>query len=236
MYRKFFKRALDFFIALISLLILSPVFIVLIAAGAIAMRGNPFFVQLRPGRHGRIFRMIKFRTMSNAKGANGMLLPDGQRLNWYGRLLRKTSLDELGELLNILIGQMSLVGPRPLLIRDYVFMDDAVRRRHDVRGGLTGLAQVRGRNNITWEQKFEFDLEYTRRITFLNDLKIVFRTVLRVFSGKDVVRDGTDSDLDYGDYLLNKGAVSGEEYEEKQEQALRIESNFRRGRRSVESD
>ncbi|MBR7165223.1 MAG: sugar transferase, partial [Clostridia bacterium] len=163
MYRAFFKRFFDFFLSLFALIVLSPILLILIALGAVTMKGNPFFVQPRPGKKGkdgkeRIFNLIKLRTMSNAKDKEGNLLPDEVRLNGYGKFLRSTSLDELPELINILVGDMSIIGPRPQLVRDMVFMTQEQRRRHDVRPGLSGLAQVNGRNNITWEQKFEYDL------------------------------------------------------------------------------
>ena len=165
MYARFWKRFFDFILSLLALIVLSPVLLILIVVGAIAMRGNPFFVQPRPGKKGKdgrekIFYLIKLRSMNNKRGENGDLLPDDQLLGKYGAWLRSTSLDELPELANIVSGRLSICGPRPFLIRDVVFMSDAQRRRHDVRPGLTGLAQVSGRNNITWEQKIEFDLEY----------------------------------------------------------------------------
>ena len=165
MYAEFFKRLIDFMLSLIALIVLSPVLLILIIVGAIAMRGNPFFVQPRPGKKDKngqekIFKLLKFRTMDNRKDKDGNLLPDEVRLNKYGQVLRSTSFDELPELINILIGDMSIVGPRPQLVRDMVFMTAEQRRRHDVRPGLTGYAQVNGRNNITWEQKFEYDLQY----------------------------------------------------------------------------
>ena len=227
MYARFFKRVIDFFLSLLALLVLSPIFIVLIIVGAVAMRGNPFFTQYRPGKIGKdgkekIFKLIKFRTMSNAKDKDGNLLPDDVRLNKYGKFLRSTSLDELPELLNILIGTMSIVGPRPQLVRDMVFMTEEQRLRHSVRPGLTGLAQVSGRNNISWEHKFECDLEYIKKITFFGDLKIIFMTVGKVFKRSDTVREGTVSDIDFGDYLLEKGEVSAEDYEKLQTEAKEL--------------
>lgn len=211
-YRVFFKRFYDMVLSALALMFLSPVFLLLIVIGAINMKGNPFFTQLRPGKNGKIFKLIKFRTMTMEKDAEGNLLPDAKRLTKYGKALRATSLDELPELINIFIGSMSIVGPRPQLVRDMVFMSDAVKLRHKVRGGLTGLAQVNGRNNITWEEKFEYDLEYIKKITLLGDIKILFGTVIKVAKGSDVSRDGMETDIDYGDWLLNTGKVTKEEY------------------------
>lgn len=227
LYRQFFKRFYDFVLSLIAIVVLSPLLLILTIAGAIAMRGNPFFTQLRPGKkdkngNEKIFRLIKFRTMSNKKDADGNLLPDAQRLNKYGAFLRKSSLDELGELVNILKGDMSIVGPRPQLVRDMVFMTTEQRMRHSVRPGLTGLAQVSGRNNITWEQKFEYDLQYIKKITLWRDLKIIFQTAFKVFKRSDVVREGTVSDIDYGDYLLQELSITETEYNEKQIEAKEL--------------
>lgn len=225
MYAKFWKRFFDFTLSLLALIVLSPVLLVLIIVGAIAMRGNPFFVQPRPGKKGKdgrekIFYLIKLRSMSNKRGTNGELLPDDQRLGRYGAFLRSTSLDELPSLVNIILGQLSIVGPRPFLVRDCVFLTDEQRRRHDVRPGLTGLAQVNGRNNITWEQKFEYDLLYIDRgITFLGDLKIIIQTVGKVLKRSDTVREGTVSDMDYGDWLMLEGKVDRATYDEKQKEA-----------------
>lgn len=227
-YKSFFKRFFDIILSFLALAVLSPVLIILMIVGAIAMGGNPFFVQKRPGRVSkrtgkeRIFSIIKFRTMSNRTDKDGNLLPDEQRLNGYGRLLRSTSLDELPELLNILVGDMSIVGPRPQLVRDMVFMSDAQRARHSVRPGLTGLAQVKGRNNLSWEQKFEYDIEYINNITFLGDLKLIFGTVGKVLKRADTVREGTASDIDFGDYLLQNGSVDAETYESKQSEAKEL--------------
>lgn len=225
MYAKFLKRLLDFVISVTALVLLSPVLLVLTVIGAIAMKGNPFFCQPRPGKKGKdgrekIFKLIKFRTMSNAKDKVGNLLPDEKRLNKYGVWLRNTSLDELPELINIALGQLALCGPRPFLVRDCVFMTKEQRRRHDVRPGLTGLAQVNGRNNISWEQKIEYDLQYIDGgISFGKDVKILLQTVGKVFAKSDVVREGTASDVDFGDWLLEKGEVDRETYDKKQEEA-----------------
>ena len=229
MYSKFFKRAIDFMLSLFAISVLSPLLIILLIIGAIVMKGNPFFFQLRPGRidkktgKEKIFKLIKFRTMTNAKDKNGDLLPDDVRLVKYGKFLRSTSLDELPELINILIGDMSIVGPRPQLVRDMVFMTDEQRRRHTVRPGLTGLAQVSGRNNITWEQKFTYDLEYIDRgITLFGDIKIIFMTAVKVLKRSDTVREGTVSDMDFGDWLLERGDVEQGYYEEKQKEAKEL--------------
>lgn len=218
-YEKYIKRLMDFTLSLCALIVLSPVLLILTILGAVKMKGNPFFTQLRPGKDEKIFKLIKFRSMTCEKDKDGNLLPDEQRLTRYGKILRSTSLDELPELLNILKGDMSIVGPRPQLVRDMVFMTDEQRRRHTVRPGLTGLAQVNGRNNITWEQKFEYDLEYIEKITFLCDMRIVFETAVKVIKRSDTVREGTASDMDYGDWLILSGKVNQELYDKKNEEA-----------------
>ena len=228
MYAKFFKRFFDFSLSAIALIVLSPILLTLIIVGAIAMRGNPFFTQLRPGKidkktgNEKIFRLIKFRTMDNRKDKDGNLLPDEVRLNAYGKFLRSTSLDELPELVNILVGHMSIVGPRPQLVRDMVFMSEQQRMRHIVRPGLTGLAQCNGRNNITWERKFEYDLEYIEKITFFSDMKIISQTVEKVLKRSDTVREGTVSDMDFGDWLMASGEVDQETYNKKQAEAKKM--------------
>ncbi len=228
MYAKFWKRFFDFTLSLLALIVLSPILLILTVVGAIAMRGNPFFVQPRPGKKGkdgreRIFRLIKLRTMTNARDENGDLLPDEQRLGKYGAWLRSTSLDELPSLFNIFIGQLAIVGPRPQLVRDMVFMTAEQHRRHDVRPGLTGLAQVNGRNNITWEQKFAYDLAYIDEgITFTGDVKILLKTVGKVLKRADTVREGTVSDMDFGDWLVQEGKVAEDEYQEKQAEAKQL--------------
>jgi len=194
MYAKFFKRLIDFLLSLIAISLLSPILLILIIIGAIAMKGNPFFVQKRPGKkdkngNERIFSLIKFRTMSNARDKEGNLLPDSVRLNKYGKFLRSTSLDELPELFNILIGDMAIVGPRPLLVKYLPLYSEEQRQRHNVRPGLTGYAQVHGRNALTWESKFDLDIEYIKKITFFGDVKIILGTVKAVLK-----REGINSE------------------------------------------
>ena len=221
LYKPFFKRFYDILLSGIAILVLSPILLLLIILGAIKMKGNPFFTQLRPGKINKktgkekIFKLIKFRTMTCEKDENGNFLPDEVRLTKYGKLLRSTSLDELPELLNIFLGHMSIVGPRPQLVKDMVFMTDEQRKRHLVRGGLTGLSQVSGRNNISWEQKFEYDLQYIKKISLFGDIKIIFLTAFKVLKRSDVEREGTVSDIDFGDWLLEKGEITQEEFEEK---------------------
>lgn len=182
MYAKYIKRVLDFILSLCAIIVLSPLFIVLTVFGAIMMKGNPFFTQERPGWHEKIFKLVKFRTMTNEKDKEGNLLLDEKRLNGYGKFLRSTSLDELPELFNILVGQMAIIGPRPLLV-DYLPRYNAEQhRRHDVRPGLTGYAQVSGRNLISWEEKFEDDVWYVDHASFMVDFKIFFKTIAVVFN------------------------------------------------------
>lgn len=186
MYKHFFKRLFDFLISLIALSVLSPIILILIIIGAIAMRGNPFFTQKRPGRKEKIFKLIKFRTMTNKKDKDGNLLPDDERLTGYGRFLRSTSLDELPELINILLGHMSIVGPRPLLVAYLPYYTDEERHRHDVRPGLTGLAQVNGRNLLSWDERFALDVKYVNEASLLLDIRILWKTVVNVLKRKDI--------------------------------------------------
>ena len=186
MYRKFFKRFFDFLLSLIALVVLSPVLFILILLGAIKMKGNPFFTQLRPGKNEKIFKLIKFRTMTNAKDKDGNLLPDDVRLTKYGKILRSTSLDELPELINILKGDMSIIGPRPLLVRYLERYNDFQHRRHEVRPGLTGHAQVHGRNAISWEDKFRYDVEYVDNISLRMDFKIFVGTIMAVLKHEGI--------------------------------------------------
>lgn len=222
MYRRYFKRMIDFVLSLAALIVLSPVMLILTVLGAIKMKGNPFFTQLRPGQDEKIFRLIKFRSMTCEKDKEGKLLPDDQRLTRYGHILRSTSLDELPELINILKGDMSIVGPRPQLVRDMVFMTSEQRKRHTVRPGLTGLAQISGRNAISWEGKLRTDLKYIEKITLANDISIILKTVGKVIKREGISDEGMATADDYGDYLLKTGRVSQEEYDRKQKEALRL--------------
>lgn len=219
MYVKLWKRVLDFVVALLGLIVLFPVLLALSVIGTINMKGNPFFVQVRPGKDEKLFKMLKFRSMTSERDKDGNLLPDDQRLTGYGKFLRASSLDELPELWNILKGEMSLVGPRPQLVRDMVFMTDEQRKRHSVPQGLTGLAQVNGRNHMTWEMKMEYDLQYIQNMTLGEDLRIVFKTVQKVFAREGISAAGMDTAQDLGDYLLSTGQVTPEEYAQKQRQA-----------------
>ena len=180
-YEKYFKRLLDIVCSLAAIIVFSWLYIILIILGAIFMRGNPFFTQERPGKDEKIFKLIKFRSMDNRKDKNGNLLPDEVRLNKYGQFLRKTSLDELPEAFNILKCDMSTIGPHPLLVSYLPWYTEEEKQRHDVRPGLSGLAQVNGRNSVTWEEKFSWDLKYVDRITFLGDVKIILDTVKKAF-------------------------------------------------------
>lgn len=186
MYAKHLKRWIDFIISFCALVILSPVLLLLIVLGFVFMRGNPFFVQERPGKNEKIFKLIKFRTMDNRKDKNGNLLPDEIRLNRYGRFLRSTSLDELPELINILKGDMAVIGPRPLLVRYLDRYNEEQHHRHDVRPGLTGYAQAHGRNSVSWEDKFAMDVWYTKHITFAGDVRIIWDTVMTVLKKEGI--------------------------------------------------
>lgn len=215
-YYPFFKRVCDIICALAVFLFLWPLYLV-IAILVKTKLGSPiYFKQVRPGKDGKLFTMYKFRSMSNAKDKNGNLLPDGERLTKFGKWLRKTSLDEMPEAINILKGDMSVIGPRPLLAKDFVFFDDDVMKRQSVKPGLSGLAQVNRRNNITWKDKFKLDLAYIQKINLWKDVAIVFSSFFKAFVKKDNIdREGFDTDEDYGDYLLRTGQISNKEYEQK---------------------
>lgn len=225
MYQKYIKRSLDFILSLLGLLILSPVFLII----AILVRtklGTPIiFKQKRPGQYGKIFTLYKFRTMTDEKDEKGKLLPDEKRLISFGKFLRSTSLDELPELFNILKGDMAMIGPRPQLVRDMVFMNEEQKKRHLVRQGLTGLAQVNGRNAISWEDKFKYDLEYVEHVNFRQDIKIFFMTIQKVFAKEAISAEGMETAEDFGDYLLRTRQVTKEEYEAKQAQAIELLNN-----------
>ena len=193
MYKNFFKRVFDFILSLGALIVLAPVFLVLIILGWKHMKGNPFFAQDRPGKDGKIFKLIKFRSMSEEKDENGNYLPDDVRLNSYGKKLRSSSLDELPELINILKGDMAIVGPRPLLVQYLPLYNEEQRHRHDVRPGLTGLAQVNGRNLLSWADKFKYDIEYVNNITLLGDIKIILKTVKNVLSHEGITGEGSST-------------------------------------------
>ena len=215
MYLKYFKRPLDFILSLLAFAVLSPLLLILSLVGAVMMKGNPFFTQRRPGKSEKIFKLIKFRTMTCEEDENGQLLADDIRLTGYGKFLRATSLDELPELINIIKGEMSIIGPRPQLVRDMVFMTPEQRKRHTVRPGLTGLAQSSGRNGITWDDKLKLDLEYIDNTTFLGDIKILINTVKCVFAREGITEEGMATAADFGDYLLSIGSIEKEEYDAK---------------------
>ncbi|MDO4743333.1 MAG: sugar transferase [bacterium] len=186
MYARYIKRPLDFFLSLFAIILLSPVLLILTIIGAVTMKGNPFFTQLRPGKNEKIFKLIKFRTMTCEKDESGNLLPDDIRLTKYGKFLRSTSLDELPELFNIFMGDMAVIGPRPLLVQYLPLYTKDQKRRHEVRPGLSGLAQINGRNCITWEQKFDNDVKYVDNITFWGDVKIILVTLLKVIKREGI--------------------------------------------------
>ena len=222
-YEKYMKRLLDIICALAALIVFCWLYIVVAVLVRVKLGSLVIFKQPRPGKDEKIFNLYKFRTMTDERDENGNLLPDEVRLTKFGKALRATSLDELPEAFNILKGDMSVIGPRPQLVRDMVFMTPEQRQRHSVRPGLSGLAQTRGRNAISWDGKLATDLEYIQHVTFLGDVKIIFDTVKQVFFKekglKDSDVDEVDITDDFGDYLLKAGRVSKNEYEEKQEQA-----------------
>ena len=210
MYAKCFKRVIDFVLSLCALMVLSPVLLILTVLGAIKMKGNPFFTQLRPGKNEKIFRLIKFRSMTCETDENGVPLPDEVRLTKYGKFLRASSLDELPELINILVGDMSIVGPRPLLVKYLPYYSEEQRLRHTVRPGLTGYAQAHGRNGVDWDRKLEMDVQYVRKITFIGDLKILLDTVLAVVKRDGISQEGNATMEDFEDYVLHKRSLEAE--------------------------
>ena len=190
MYAKYIKRVLDFLCSLIAIIVLVPILLILTILVRIKISKPIIFTQERPGKDGKIFKLYKFRTMTNEKDENGNLLPDEQRLTKFGKILRSTSLDELPELFNILKGDMSIVGPRPLLVEYLPLYNEEQKHRHDVRPGLTGLAQISGRNAITWEEKFEKDIEYVHNISFIGDIKRIIKTAIKVFKREGISQEG----------------------------------------------
>lgn len=222
MYAKYVKRILDFILSLLALIILMPLMFILWILVRIKLGKPAIFKQQRPGKNEKIFTLYKFRTMTDEKDENGKLLPDEKRLTKFGKMLRSTSLDELPELINIIKGDMSIVGPRPQLVRDMVFMTEQQRKRHKVRQGLTGLAQINGRNNITWEQKINYDLEYINNVSFKNDCKIILKTIEKVFKRENIETDGMQMAEDLGDYLLRNKVIDEVDYLTKIEEAKKI--------------
>lgn len=186
MYRHFFKRLIDFFASLIGFILLSPVFFIITILLIFANNGKPFFFQTRPGKNERLFKVIKYKTMNDKKDAEGNLLSDAERLTKVGKFVRKTSLDEIPQLLNVIKGDMSLVGPRPLLVEYLTLYNSGQKKRHQVRPGITGWAQVNGRNAISWKNKFELDVWYVEHLSFLLDLKILWMTIAKVFKSEGI--------------------------------------------------
>ena len=216
MYQKFFKRLFDIVSSGCALLILSPILIYTSYLVKTRLGSPVLFTQIRPGKDGKLFKMYKFRSMTDERDAEGNLLPDDVRLTEFGKKLRSSSLDELPELINIFKGDMSVVGPRPQLVRDMVFFSDEEMKRQSVYPGLTGLAQISGRNNISWEDKFKYDLKYIQKVSFLEDMRIIYRTVFKVANQDDINTEGMETAEDLGDYLLRTGKISKEEYDAKQ--------------------
>ncbi|MDY3811374.1 sugar transferase [Eubacterium sp.] len=209
---KYIKRILDIISSLLAIIILSPLLGILTVIGAFEMKGNPFFTQERPGKDEKIFKLVKFRTMTNAKDENGELLSDAERLTKYGKFLRNTSLDELPELFNILKGDMSVIGPRPLLVEYLSYYNQREKHRHDVRPGLTGLAQVNGRNSLDWEHRFECDVEYVENLSFFSDVKILLKTIQKVIQRSDVAEDTNETEGNFAEIrakqLKENGALN----------------------------
>lgn len=209
---KYIKRILDIISSLLAIIILLPLLGMLTVIGAFEMKGNPFFTQERPGKDEKIFKLVKFRTMTNAKDKDGNLLSDAERLTKYGKFLRNTSLDELPELFNILKGDMSVIGPRPLLVQYLPYYTEKEKHRHDVRPGLTGLAQVNGRNSLDWEHRFECDVEYVENLSFFSDVKILLKTIQKVIQRSDVAEDTNETEGNFAEIrakqLKENGALN----------------------------
>lgn len=228
-YEKYVKRAIDIICSLLAIIVFGWLYIIIAILVRVKLGSPVLFVQYRPGlidpKTGteRIFKMYKFRTMTDEKDADGNLLPDEKRLTKFGAWLRSTSLDELPEAFNILNGTMSVIGPRPQLVRDMIFMTEEQRVRHTAKPGLSGLAQVNGRNAISWEEKLNWDLEYVNRISFIEDVKLIIQTVKKAFIKQEgIVQENMATAEDYGDYLLKRGKITKKEYEMKQTEAMII--------------
>ncbi|MED4694894.1 sugar transferase [Peribacillus frigoritolerans] len=208
-YRRFIKRSMDFILALIAIVILSPILLIVALLVRVKLGSPVLFKQKRPGLNENIFMMYKFRTMTDERDENGELLPDSLRLTRFGRLLRSTSLDELPELFNILKGEMSIVGPRPLAVQYLPYYTEMERIRHSVRPGLSGLAQINGRNTASWEQRFSYDIDYVNNINFISDMKIVIETILKAVKRVDIGERGVDSPPDFDKYREKKYKIGG---------------------------
>ena len=222
-YEKYFKRPLDIACALGVLICFWWLFAIVAILVRIKLGSPVLFTQQRPGKDEKIFKLYKFRTMTDEKDKEGKLLPDDVRLTKFGKFLRSTSLDELPEVFNILKGEMSVVGPRPQLVRDMVFMSAQHRRRHTVRPGLTGLAQINGRNDIDWQDKLDWDLKYIDHITFWGDVKIIAQTFIKSFiKPEGITEQNAATATDYGDYLLQRGLVTQAEYQKNQQTAKQL--------------
>lgn len=233
-YERYVKRALDVICSLLFIIVFCWLYAIIAVVVAVKMGRPVLFKQPRPGivKNGKetIFDMYKFRSMTDERDRHGNLLPDDQRLPRFGALLRSTSLDELPEVFCILKGDMSVIGPRPQLVRDMVFMTDQQRMRHTAKPGLTGLAQIKGRNAVTWEEKMDWDLKYIEKVSFLNDVKILFDTVAVVFKRSGITDGENATALDYGDALLKAGKISKEKYEAEQAHARNLIKEHEKGK------
>ena len=229
MYKKYFKRLFDLCSSGMALLFLSPLLLYIAYLVKVKLGSPVLFTQIRPGKDNRLFKMYKFRTMTDARDKEGNLLPDDLRLTAFGKKLRETSLDELPELINIFKGDMSVVGPRPQLVRDMVFFSDKEMQRQSVYPGLTGLAQISGRNNISWEEKFKYDLQYIDRVSFLEDMRIIYRTIFKVANQDDINTEGMETAEDYGDWLRRKKLLTDQDYEIGQDKAKQLIISWQKG-------
>ena len=226
MYKNYFKRLFDIVSSGIALIALFPIFAYLAYLVKTRLGSPVLFTQVRPGKDNKLFKMYKFRSMTDERDEDGNLLPDDVRLTPFGKKLRESSLDELPELINIFKGDMSVVGPRPQLVRDMVFFSDEEMQRQSVLPGLTGLAQINGRNNISWEDKFKYDLQYIKNISFFEDMRIIYRTVFKVANQDDINTDGMETAEDYRDWLLRKNLINEDIYYQKSMQAIDMIKHF----------